>query len=76
MAAQEEWREQIIGEPVVAGVEDIEVGYVLLRLLVRTLPGRQCDVGRELRRRVVMALRAAGIQTPASATTVANSPAL
>jgi small conductance mechanosensitive channel len=76
MAALEEWREQIIGEPVVAGVEDIEVGYVLLRLLVRTLPGRQFDVGRELRRRVVMALRAAGIQTPASATTVANSPAL
>ena len=73
MAAQDEWRDQIIGDPVVAGVEDIEVGYVLLRLLVRTLPGRQFDVGRELRRRVVMALRAAEIHTPASATTVTNS---
>jgi small-conductance mechanosensitive channel len=73
MAAQAEWRDQIIGEPVVAGVEDIEVGYVLLRLLVRTLPGRQFDVGRELRRRVVMALQAAEIHTPASASTVTNS---
>ena len=59
MAALDDWRDQIIGEPVVAGVENIEVGYVLLRLLVRTLPGRQFDVGRELRLRVVMALRAA-----------------
>jgi small-conductance mechanosensitive channel len=70
MAALDQWRDLIIGEPVVAGVEDIEVGYVLLRLLVRTLPGRQFDVGRELRLRVVMALRAAGISTPALASTV------
>jgi moderate conductance mechanosensitive channel len=67
MAALDEWRDQIIGDPVVAGVENIEVGYVLLRLLVRTLPGRQFDVGRELRLRVVMALRAANISTPAAA---------
>jgi moderate conductance mechanosensitive channel len=70
MVAMDQWRDQIIGEPVVAGVEDIEVGYVLLRLLVRTLPGRQFDVGRELRLRVVMALRTAGISTPALASTV------
>lgn len=73
MAALDRWRDQIIGEPVVAGVENIEVGYVLLRLLVRTLPGRQFDVGRELRLRVVMALRSAGISTPALASTVPTS---
>jgi small conductance mechanosensitive channel len=72
MAALDQWRDQIIGEPVVAGVEDIEVGYVQLRLIVRTLPGRQFDVGRELRLRVVMALRAAGISTPASASATAT----
>jgi small-conductance mechanosensitive channel len=67
MAAEDRWRDQIIGEPIVAGVETIEVGYVLLRLLVRTLPGRQFDVGRELRLRVVIALQQEQIRTPTSA---------
>ncbi len=73
LAALDDWRDQIIGDPVVAGVENIEVGYVLLRLLVRTLPGRQFDVGRELRLRVVMALRAADISTPAAAASPSSS---
>jgi small conductance mechanosensitive channel len=68
MAAEDTWRAQIIGEPVVAGVETIEVGYVQLRLLVRTLPGRQFDVGRELRLRVALALRQEQIRTPAEPT--------
>jgi small conductance mechanosensitive channel len=70
MAAEDHWRDQIIGEPVVAGVETIEVGYVQLRILVRTLPGRQFDVGRELRLRVVVALRQEDIRTPAPPATV------
>ncbi len=70
LAHEDRWRDQIIGQPVVAGVETIEVGYVLLRLLVRTLPGRQFDVGRELRLRVATALRQAGITTPATSATV------
>ena len=51
----------LIGKPVVAGVETIEVGYVRLRLVVRTLPGRQFDVSRELHLRCATALREAGI---------------
>ncbi len=66
MAAEDPWTDQIIGQPVVAGVETIEVGYVQLRLLVRTLPGRQFDVGRDLRLRVLVALQHAGITTPAT----------
>jgi small conductance mechanosensitive channel len=73
MAAEDQWRPQIIGEPVVAGVETIEVGYVQLRLLVRTLPGRQFDVGRELRLRVAMILRQEQIKTPVSPTTVTST---
>jgi moderate conductance mechanosensitive channel len=72
MAAEPAWRNQIIGDPVMAGVETIEVGYVQLRLLVRTLPGRQFDVGRELRLRVAVALRDAEIRTtvaPSATTT-------
>jgi small conductance mechanosensitive channel len=64
MAAEASWRLQILGDPVVAGVETIEVGYVQLRLLVRTLPGRQFDVGRELRLRIAVALRNEHVLTP------------
>jgi small-conductance mechanosensitive channel len=58
------WRTLILGEPVVAGVESIEVGYVQLRLIARTLPGRQFEVGREIRLRAATALRSAGITSP------------
>lgn len=67
MAAEDPWRELILGEPFVAGVETIEVGYVQLRLFVRTQPGRQFDVGRELRRRVATSLRNAEIKIPSVA---------
>jgi len=70
MAAEPEWRDLIIGEPVVAGVETIEVDHVQLRLLVRTLPGRQFDVGRELRLRLVTRLRELGILVPAQVAAV------
>ncbi len=66
MAADPRWSPMLLGEPVVAGVETIDVGYVQLRLIARTLPGRQFDVGRELRLRVVTALRSAGIVSPAA----------
>ncbi|MGI8751642.1 MAG: mechanosensitive ion channel family protein [Acidimicrobiales bacterium] len=64
MAAEEAWRNLIIGDPMVAGVETIQVGYVQLRLFVRTQPGRQFEVGRELRLRVASALRNAEIKSP------------
>jgi small conductance mechanosensitive channel len=56
-----------LGNPVIAGVETIDVGYVRLRLIARTLPGKQFDVERELRYRVAMALRTAGIVSPTAA---------
>jgi len=64
MAGEAAWNTVIMGDPTMAGVQTIEVGYVQLRLLVRTLPGRQFDVSRELQLRVVLALRRAGIRTP------------
>lgn len=57
------WRDVILGDPVVAGVESIEVGYVQLRLIARTLPGRQFDVGREIRLRAATALRSLGVNS-------------
>ena len=64
MADDPAWRGLIIGDPVVAGVESIEVGYVQLRLIARTLPGKQFEVGREIRLRAATALRGAGISSP------------
>jgi small-conductance mechanosensitive channel len=64
MAADPEWHGLFLGEPVVAGVETIDVGYVQLRLIARTLPGRQFEVAREIRLRATTTLRAAGVSSP------------
>jgi moderate conductance mechanosensitive channel len=58
------WRGLLLGDPVVAGVETIDVGYVQLRLIARTQPGRQFEVAREIRLRASTALRSAGITSP------------
>ncbi len=50
-------------------METIDVGYVQLRLIARTLPGRQFEVAREIRLRASNALRAAGITSPGVGTT-------
>ena len=65
MAAEHQWGDLLLGDPVVAGVETIDVGYVQLRLIARTLPGRQFEVAREIRLRSATALRAAGVTSPA-----------
>jgi small-conductance mechanosensitive channel len=67
------WHDAMLGEPTVAGVETIEADHLLLRVIARTLPGKQFDVGRALRFRIAVALQQAGIAaavgTPASAGT-------
>jgi small conductance mechanosensitive channel len=64
MTADAHWRSLLLGDPVVAGVETIDVGYVQLRLIARTLPGRQFEVAREIRLRAATALRSEGINSP------------
>ena len=46
------------------GVESIELDTVNLRMVARTLPGKQFEVGRRIRVLVVRALRRAGIAAP------------
>lgn len=53
--------ELLLDEPTVMGVESIEVDQVNLRLVARTLPGKQFEVGRELRARIAITLRRNGI---------------
>jgi small conductance mechanosensitive channel len=47
--------------PTVLGVESFEFGQVNLRMVARTLPGKQFDVERRLRARVAEAFQRAGI---------------
>ena len=51
----------LLDEPSVMGVEDIGVDELNMRLVARTLPGKQFDVGRQLRQRVTAAFRREGI---------------
>jgi moderate conductance mechanosensitive channel len=53
----------LLDEPSLMGVESIELDTVNLRMVARTLPGKQFEVGRELRSLVVSALRRADIAT-------------
>ncbi|CRK51556.1 Mechanosensitive ion channel MscS [Rhodococcus sp. RD6.2] len=51
----------LLDEPSVMGVESIQVDTVNIRMVARTLPGKQFEVGRALRIRVAAALRREGI---------------
>ena len=59
--ADEELRPLLLDEPSVMGVESIEVDQLNIRVVARTLPGKQFDVGRKLRTRIAEALREEGI---------------
>jgi moderate conductance mechanosensitive channel len=52
-------------EPVeVLGVDDFKDSSVTLKMRIKTVPLKQWDVGRELRRRIKLTLEAAGIKLP------------
>jgi small conductance mechanosensitive channel len=47
------------------GVQSIDVDQFQVRMVARTLPGKQFDVGRVLRARVAVGLLREGIHVPA-----------
>ncbi len=57
--------ELLLDKPKLMGIESIELDTVNLRMVARTLPGKQFEVGRKLRLLVVAALARAGIATAA-----------
>lgn len=69
----ESLRKLLLDAPQVMGVESIEVDTVNLRMVARTLPGKQFEVGRRLRLLVVGALIRAGIVTSADTRPVVNT---
>ena len=63
--SDERLRKMMLDPPTVMGVEKIEVDTFSVRMVARTLPGVQFDVGRELRARVASAFRYEGINVSA-----------
>src|SRR5260221_10428290 len=57
-------RQLLLDPPAVMGVQSIGVDHFQVRLVARTLPGKQFDVGRILRARIAAGLRREGINVP------------
>ncbi len=62
--ADPELRPLLLDEPTVMGVEALAVDQVTVRVVARTLPGKQFEIGRLLRVRIAVALRSEGIALP------------
>jgi small conductance mechanosensitive channel len=63
-------RRLMLDAPAVMGVQSIDVDHFQIRVVARTLPGKQFDVGRILRARIAAGLRREGINLPANLDTV------
>jgi moderate conductance mechanosensitive channel len=61
-----EVRRLLLDAPAVMGVQSIDVDQFQVRVVARTLPGKQFDVGRMLRARIAAGLRREGIHLPAN----------
>jgi small conductance mechanosensitive channel len=57
-------RKLLLDPPSVMGVESLDLDQVNVRMVARTLPGKQFEVGRDLRARVVLAFRRQGLTLP------------
>jgi moderate conductance mechanosensitive channel len=64
MRADEDWSIDILEPPEMWGVEQLAVDGVTIRLVVKTRPGRQYVVTRELQLRIKEALQDEGIEIP------------
>lgn len=67
--ADPEWGALLLEEPQVPGVEDFADSAVIIRVLAKTLPLKQWDVARELRRRIKKRFDREGIEIPFPHTT-------
>src|SRR3954464_13911665 len=54
----------LLDPPSVMGVESLDIDQANVRVVARPLPGKQFEVGRDLRARIVLALRREGLSLP------------
>ena len=64
LAKDPEWNWKLDGAPEVAGVNELGDNAVAIRVLLRTSPGMQWEVGREFRRRIKNRFDAEDIEIP------------
>src|SRR3954466_327268 len=57
-------RKLLLDPPSVMGVESLDLDQVNVRVVARTLPGKQFEVARALRARIVLAFRRQGLTLP------------
>lgn len=67
--ADEALRPLLLDTPAVMGVESIEMDQFKLRVVARTLPGKQFDVGRALRALITKSLHSDGLHLQAEVST-------
>jgi small conductance mechanosensitive channel len=66
MYEDEQWRDVIIEEPEVWGVERFDKDGAVVRVVLKTAPLQQWPVARALRQRIKARFDAAGIRIPTS----------
>lgn len=64
MAHDPEFEDHFLGEPEIWGVQDLGPDSVDIRLVIRTKPGEQWGIARELRRRIKTAFDVADVEIP------------
>lgn len=64
VAADPEWGALILDEPEVWGVEAFGASEIVIRGVVKVIPGKQFNINREIRKRMKVAFDAEGIQIP------------
>jgi moderate conductance mechanosensitive channel len=64
LRADEAWRDAILDDPEVWGIEQLTTDAIHIRVVVKTRPAEQFRVTRELRRRLLQAFDAADIHVP------------
>jgi small conductance mechanosensitive channel len=64
LQADPQWGELLLDPPEVLGIETFGESAMVIRLLARTLPEKQWNVARELRRRIKKRFDAEGIELP------------
>jgi small conductance mechanosensitive channel len=66
----EEWRALLVDPPEVPGIEKFDTGSVTIRMTAKTLPLKQWDVARELRRRLKRRFELENIEVPTASQTL------
>lgn len=75
--ADERLRPLLLDPPSVMGVESLTVDELQVRVVARTLPGRQFEVGRAMRARIALAFRSEGLTVgPGLAASETEAPSI